>query len=138
MPAWLHVKRHGVKKTEISETNSDANQEDTEIGDSYLRHHPTLHTDELASFTEQQRALERDGSGHAVLGDPDEGSGDELGLTLTLTDRTGTLTGFIGNQAGARLGFRPIDINQPLVTDALALFDDIIETFPGRGDPTAD
>jgi hypothetical protein len=112
--------------------------EDTEIGDSYLRHHPTLHTYDLASFTEQLRALERDASGQAVLGDPDEESGDEFGLTISLTDGTGTLAGFVGNQAGARLGFGPIDINPSLVTDALTLLDEIIETFPVRGDPTAD
>jgi hypothetical protein len=54
--------------------------EDTEIGDSYLRHRPTLYNYELASFTEQLRALEREGSGQAVLGDADPESGDELGL----------------------------------------------------------
>jgi hypothetical protein len=112
--------------------------EDTEIGDSYLRHHPTLYTYELSSFTEQLRALQRERSGQAVLGDPDEESGDELGLTISLSDDTGTLAGFVGNQAGARLGFGPIDINLSLVSDALTLFDDIIETFPVRGDPTAD
>ncbi len=112
--------------------------EDTEIGDSYLRHHPTLHTYELSRFTEQLRALQREGSGQTVLGDVDAESGDEFGLTITLTDGTGTLAGFIGNQAGARLGFGPIDIDRSLVTDALALFDDIIETFPVRGDPAAD
>jgi hypothetical protein len=112
--------------------------EDTEIGDSYLRHSPTLYNYELASFTEQLRALEREGSGQAVLGDADAESGDEFGLTITLSDGTGTLAGFVGNTAGARLGFGPIDIDRSLVTDALALFDDIIETFPIRGDITAD
>jgi hypothetical protein len=112
--------------------------EDTEIGDSYLRHNPTLHNYELSSFTEQLRALERDGSGQAVLGDPDPESGDELGLTISLTDGTGTLTGFIGNTAGARLGFGPIDIDRSFLADTLALFNDIIKTFPVRGDPAAD
>jgi len=112
--------------------------EDTEIGDSYLRHTPTLYNYELASFTEQLRTLERDGSGQAVLGDPDAESGDEFGLTISLTDGTGTLAGFVGNTAGARLGFGPIDINRSFLADALALFDDIIETFPVRGDPAAD
>jgi hypothetical protein len=112
--------------------------EDTEIGDSYLRHSPTLYNYELASFTERLRALECDGSGQAVLGDADQESGDEFGLTISLSDGTGTLHGFIGNNAGARLGFGPIDINRSLVTDALALFDDIIKTFPVRGDITAD
>lgn len=112
--------------------------EDTEIGDSYLRHRPTVYNFELASFTERLRALERDGSGQAVLGDPDPESGDEFGLTITLSDGTGTLTGFIGNTAGARLGFGPIDTNRSFLADALALFNDIIETFPVRGDPTAD
>jgi len=79
--------------------------EDTEIGDSYLRHTPTLYNYELASFTEQLRTLERDGSGQ-VLGDPDAESGDEFGLTISLTDRTGTLAGFVGNTAGARSGLR--------------------------------
>jgi hypothetical protein len=104
--------------------------EDTEIGDSYLRHSPTLYNFELASFTEQLRALQREGSGQAVLGDPDEESGDELGLTISLSDGTGTLAGFIGNKAGARLGFGPIDIDRSFLADALALFDDVTETFP--------
>ena len=112
--------------------------EDTDLGDSYLRHRPTIYNYELASFTEQVRALQRDGSGQAVLGDPDPESGDEFGLTISLTDGTGTLAGFIGNQTGARLPFGPIDIVGTLLTDALALLDDIIETFPVRGDITAD
>ena len=112
--------------------------EDTEIGDSYLRHRPTLYNFELASFTEQLRALEREGSGHAVLDDADTESGDEFGLTISLSDGTGTLAGFVGNKAGARLGFGPIDIDRSFLADALALFDDIIETFPIRGDITAD
>ncbi len=112
--------------------------EDTEIGDSYLRHRPTLYNYELESFTERLRALEREGSGQAVLGDADAESGDELGLTISLSDGTGTLAGFIGNTAGARLGFGPIDIDRSFLADTLALFDDIIETFPVRGDITAD
>ncbi len=112
--------------------------EDTEIGDSYLRHSPTLYNFELASFTEQLRALEREGSGQAVLGDGDTESGDEFGLTISLTDGTGTLAGFVANKAGARLRFGPIDIDRSLLAEALALFDDIIETFPVRGDITAD
>ena len=113
--------------------------EDTEIGDSYLRHSPTLYNFELASFTEQLRALQREGcSGQAVLGDADPESGDEFGLSISLNDDTGTLAGFIGNKAGARLRFGPIDIDQSFLADALALFDDIIETFPVRGDITAD
>jgi hypothetical protein len=104
--------------------------EDTEIGDSYLRHSPTLYNFELASFTERLRALQREGSGQAVLGDADAESGDEFGLTISLSDGTGTLAGFVGNKAGARLGFGPIDIDHSFVADALALFDDIIETFP--------
>lgn len=112
--------------------------EDTEIADSYLRHHPTLHTYQLTSFTDQLRTLQREHSGQAVLGDHEQESGDEFGLTITLSDGTGTLAGFVGNQAGARLGFGPIDINLSLVTDALTLLDEIIETFPVRGDPAAD
>jgi hypothetical protein len=112
--------------------------EDTENGDSYLRHTPTLYNFELQSFTEALRALERDGSGQAVLGDLDAQSGDEFGLTISLSDGTGRLQGFVGNQAGARLGFGPIEIDRTFVADALALFDEIIETFPVRGDITAD
>ena len=40
--------------------------EDTEHGDSYLRHAPTLYNYELQSFTEALRALERNGSGQAT------------------------------------------------------------------------
>jgi hypothetical protein len=112
--------------------------EDTENGDSYLRHAPTLYNYELQSFTEALRALERNGTGQAVLGDPDEESGDELGLTITLSNSTGKLTGFVGNQAGARLAFGPIEIDHTFLAAALALFDEITETFPVRGDITAD
>lgn len=112
--------------------------EDTENGDSYLRHAPTLHTFTLQSFTEQLRALEPKGTGQAVLGDVDEESGDEFGLSISLSDNAGTLRGFVGNQAGARLGFGPIEIDRAFLTDALALFDEINETFPVRGDITAD
>jgi hypothetical protein len=112
--------------------------EDTEIGDSYLRHSPTLYNFELASFTEALRALERERSGQAVLGDADAESGDELGLTISLSDGTGTLAGFVGNKAGARPGFGPIDIDPSFLADALALFHDTIDTFPIRGDITAD
>ena len=112
--------------------------EDTEHGDSYLRHHPTLHNFELESFTEQLRTLEHERSGQATLGDADAQSGDELGLTISLSDGTGTLEGFVGNQAGARLGFGPIDIDQSFLADTLALLHEIIETFPVRGDITAD
>jgi hypothetical protein len=111
--------------------------EDIENGDSYLRHAPTLHNFELQSFTEQLRALERKGSGQA-LGDPDAESGDEFGLSISVSNNAGRLQGFIGNQAGARLGFGPIEIDRTFLTDALALFDEIIETFPVRGDITAD
>jgi hypothetical protein len=113
--------------------------EDTEHGDSYIRHDPTLYTDQVASFTQQLHALEREGSGQAVLGDIDEESGDELGLTISINqDTTGTLAGFVGNQAGARLRFGPIDLHPPFLTDALKLLDDITQTFPVRGDITAD
>jgi hypothetical protein len=52
--------------------------------------------------------------------------------------RSAARAGFVGNQAGARQGFGPIDIDRSCLADALALFDDIIETFPVRGDIPAD
>jgi hypothetical protein len=47
--------------------------EDTEAADSYIRHSPTLYNCELVSFTEGLRALEREGSGQAFLGDAERG-----------------------------------------------------------------
>ena len=68
---------------------------------------------------------------------PDAESGDEFGLSISLSDNT--LQGFVGNQAGARLAFGPIEIDRTFLADALALLDEIIETSrPVRGDITAD
>jgi hypothetical protein len=87
---------------------------------------------------EQGGALDRALGAVARVSDADAESGDEFGLTISLSDSTGTLAGFVGNKAGARLGFGPIDTDRSFLADALALFDDIIETFPVRGDITAD
>ncbi len=140
----LRISVHGYEYPHF-DTGRDGNAlacqvliEDTEHGDSYLRHHPTLHNFELESFAEQLRALARERSGQAILGDADEESGDEFGLTITLNDGTGTLKGFVGNQAGARLRFGPIDIEQPFAAATLTLIDEILKAFPVRGDITAD
>ena len=108
--------------------------EDTKIGNSYLRHSPTPYNFELASFTERLRALQRKGSSATPTRSPATSSAP----TISLSDGTGTLAGFVANNAGARLGFGPIDIDHSFLADALALSDDITETFPIRGDITAD
>ena len=86
--------------------------EDTEIGDSYLRHSPTLYNFELASFTEESPALEvRKPPDRPSSATPTRNPATKLGQTSPPpSDGTGTLAGFVGNKAGARLGFGPIDM----------------------------
>jgi hypothetical protein len=97
-----------------------------------------LYTFELADFIDQLRALEHAPDGQATLGDPDEQSGDELGLTITLTDGHGALAGFLADNT-TRLSFETIDIDRSFLSDTLAqLATTIIDAFPVRGDPAAD
>jgi hypothetical protein len=96
-----------------------------------------LHTLELSSFVDQLRALEHAPNGQATLGDPDEESGDQFGLTIRLNGTAGTLDGFLADNA-ARLIFEMVDIDREFVRDALAQFAAIVEAFPVRGDITAD
>jgi hypothetical protein len=89
-------------------------------------------------FVDQLRALEHAQDGQATLGDPDEKSGDEFGLTIRLKQGRGTLDGFLTDSTAARLSFELIDIDRAFVRDALAQFAAIVEAFPVRGDVTAD
>jgi hypothetical protein len=97
-----------------------------------------LHTFELASFVDQLRALQHAPNGQATLGNPDEESGDQFGLTIRLNSTAGTLDGFLADTATARLSFELIDIDREFVRDTLARFAAIVEAFPVRGDITAD
>ena len=96
-----------------------------------------LYTFELADFVDQLRALEHAPNGQATLGDPDEQSGDQFGLTIRLNGIAGTLDGFLADTP-TRLSFEMIDIDREFVRDALAQFAAIVEAFPVRGDITAD
>jgi hypothetical protein len=96
-----------------------------------------LYTFELADFIDQLRALEHAPDGQATLGDPDEQSGDELGLTITLSDGHGALAGFLADNT-TRLSFETIDIDRSFLSDTLAQLATIIDAFPVRGDPAAD
>jgi hypothetical protein len=96
-----------------------------------------LYTFELADFIDQLRALEHAPDGQATLGDPDEQSGDELGLTITLSDGHGALAGFLADDT-TRLSFETIDIDRSFLSDTLAQLATIIDAFPVRGDPAAD
>ena len=97
-----------------------------------------LYTSDLTSFVDQLRALEHAQNGQATLGDPDEESGDQFGLTIRLNGTASTLDGFLADTATARLIFEMIDIDREFVRDALAQFAAIVEAFPVRGDITAD
>lgn len=57
--------------------------------------HLILDTHELASFVDQLRALEHAQDGEATLGNPDEDSGDQFGLTIRLKDGNGTLASYL-------------------------------------------
>jgi hypothetical protein len=98
-----------------------------------------LYTFELANFVDQLRALEHTPDGQATLGDPNEESGDEFGLTIRLKDDgQGTLDGFLADSTTTRLTFEMIDIDRSFVSDTFAQFAAIVNAFPVRGDITAD
>jgi len=96
-----------------------------------------LYTFELADFIDQLRALEHAPDGQATLGDPDEQSGDELGLTITLSDGHAALAGFLADNT-TRLSFETIDIDRSFLSHMLAQLATILDAFPVRGDPAAD
>lgn len=128
-----------------SDTGRDANTLTCEIEldlrrglDLHAAHTLILDTLELASFVEQLRALEHAHDGEATLGNPDEHSGDQFGLTIQLKDGNGTLDGFLTDSTSARLSFEQIDIDRAFVHDALAQLAAIADAFPARGDITAD
>jgi hypothetical protein len=106
--------------------------------DLHAAHSLFLDTLELASFVDQLRALEHAQDGEATLGNPDEDSGDQFGLTIRLKNSNATLYGFLTDSTSARLSFEQIDIDREFIHDALAQFAAIAETFPVRGDITAD
>jgi len=106
--------------------------------DLHAAHTVVLETFELASFVDQLRTLEHTHDGEATLGNPDEDSGDQFGLTIRLKNDNGTLDGFLTDSTTARLSFEQIDIDRAFVQDALAQFAAIAEAFPDRGDITAD
>ena len=106
--------------------------------DLHAAHTLILYTFDLADFVDQLRALEHAPDGQATLGDPDEESGDEFGLTITLNDRQGTLDGFLADSTTTRLSFETIDIDRSFLSDTLAQLAAIIDAFPVRGDPAAD
>jgi hypothetical protein len=58
--------------------------------------------------------LEHAPDGEATLGDPDEQSGDEFGLTIRLNDQSATLEGFLTDSATTRLNLRD-DRHRPVV-----------------------
>jgi hypothetical protein len=106
--------------------------------DLHAAHSLILDTLELASFVDQLRALEHAHDGEATLGEPNEQSGDQFGLTIRLKNGNVTLDGFLTDSTTARLSFEQIDIDRAFVHDALAQFAAIAEAFPVRGDITAD
>lgn len=106
--------------------------------DLHAAHTLILYTFDLADFVDQLRMLEHAPDGQATFGDPDEESGDEFGLTITLNDRQGTLEGFLADSTTTRLSFEMIDIDRSFLSDTLAQLTTIIDAFPVRGDPAAD
>ena len=83
-------------------------------------------------------ALAHEQTGQATLGS--EEPGETLCLTMELSEGgKGTLQGSLATtDATRRLTFQDIDIDHAFIHDALASFEEILETFPVRGDPHAD
>jgi len=106
--------------------------------DLHAAHSLILYTFELAEFVDQLRALEHAPDGQAKLGDPDQDSGDEFGLTITLNGAHGTLDGFLAESTTTRLTFEMINIDRSFVRDTLTKLAAILGVFPVRGDPAAD
>jgi hypothetical protein len=106
--------------------------------DLHAAHTLILYTFDLADFVDQLRTLEHAPDGQATLGDPDEESGDQFGLTITLNDGQGKLAGFLADSTTTRLSFEMIDIDRSFLSDTLAHLATILDAFPVRGDPAAD
>lgn len=128
------------------DTGRDANTLACEIELDLQRHldlhaahsHLILDTSRLAGFVARLRTLQGTQHGQARLGDPDEESGDQFGLTISLKGTAGTLDGFLTDGEATRLSFEMIPIDQAFVHDTLAQFAEIVAAFPIRGDITAD
>jgi hypothetical protein len=106
--------------------------------DLHAAHTLILYTFDLADFVNQLRKLEHAQDGEATFGDPNEESGDQFGLTVTLNDGQGTLAGFLADSTTTRLRFEMIDIDRSFLSDTLAQLTTIINASPVRGDPAAD
>ncbi len=106
--------------------------------DLHAAHTLILYTFDLSDFVDQLRKLEHAQDSEATFGDPDEESGDEFGLTVTLNDGQGTLAGFLADSTTTRLRFEMIDIDRSFLSDTLVQLTTIINAFPVRGDPAAD
>jgi len=89
-------------------------------------------------LVDQLRKLEHGQDSQATFGDPDEESGDEFGLTVTLNNGQRALAGFHADSTTTRLRFEMIDIDRSFLSDMLAQLATIIDAFPVRGDPAAD
>jgi len=106
--------------------------------DLHAAHSLILYTFELAEFVDQLRALEHAPDGQATLGDPDQDSGDEFGMTITLNGAHGTLDGLLAESTTTRLTFEMINIDRSFVRDTLTKLAAILAVLPLRGDPAAD
>ncbi len=97
--------------------------------DLHTAHSLILYTFELTDFVDQLRALQHAPDGQATLGDPDQDSGDEFGLTITLNGAHGTLDGFLAESTTTRLTFEMINIDRSFVRDTLTKLAAILAVF---------
>jgi hypothetical protein len=90
----------------------------------------TVRTDELQSFRDELRALDRELTGEATLHHLES----QMGATITLKSGKGTIAGYVREHVGAVLRFDQIPIDQSYVREALEQFDALVTAFPVRGD----
>jgi hypothetical protein len=108
-----------------------------EPGSFHSSQNAILYTNELQSFTDQLQALAHEQTGQATLASEDPG--EALSLTIELSQGKGTLQGSLATiDATKRLSFQDIDVDQAFVRDTLTGLQEILDTFPVRGDPHAD
>jgi hypothetical protein len=79
----------------------------------------SLLADELESFRDELRVLDRELTGEATLHHLES----QLGATITLKSGKGTIAGYVREHIGASLRFDQLPIDQSYVREALEQFD---------------
>ena len=98
-------------------------------GSFHASHQPIIYTIELEHFAQQLQTLDRDRTGRATF----QHGTDEVGLTLCLDSGTGTLEGFLADNASGRLSAKNVAIDHAFVHHARAELEDLLGAYPVRG-----